>query len=335
MSRKKIDLCEENTSKLPTYKCSSFSKTKVINEDLLLEKTRQELINKSKNAQNYAASNQSKGRNRYERRKYSKIANSVRDYNNINMDVFWKDDILEFVIKVNGETNNYDVTITFENILKRLANEVKANKNKLEFKCVLRALIAAFNNNDVYVSCSCPDFVYSGINYYAAKQNFNSKPIMGKAMQAPLINNPGDTKGAGCKHILLCLSNIDWMMKIASVINNYIKYCRDNLQLIYADYIFPKVYDMPYKQAVQLDLFTEFDENDTPLIPSDFKTMKNVIDTGFKGKDEKGKFVKGNEFRFKKKEEPKQEVNNSEPLFHQESDGQNTERRYKIDSEEV
>ena len=124
------------------------------------------------------------------------------------------------------------------------------------------------------------------------------------------------------------------MMKVASVINNYIKYCKNNLQIIYADYIFPKVYGVPYKQAVQMDLFIDFDENDSPLIPSDIKTLDTVIGQGFRGKDDKGKFVKGNEFRFQKKEKPV-ETNNEEPLFHQDEEEEtNTERRYRIEDEE-
>ena len=135
-------------------------KTNIVNdessleESLLLEKTRQELINKSRNADNYT----SKGRenqNRYTRRLKSQISNSVRDYNRIDMDAFWKGDILDFDVHVHGETNDYVVKITFENILDELQNEVKRNNNKLEFKCVLRALLKAFNGDDVYISCSC------------------------------------------------------------------------------------------------------------------------------------------------------------------------------------
>lgn len=107
-----------------------------LNESILLEKTRQELINKSKNADSYSKNNQARGKNRWERRRYSQISNSVRDYNDINMDAFWKGDILEFGVKVKGETNNYVVLVTFEGILSELRREVQGNNNKLEFKCV-------------------------------------------------------------------------------------------------------------------------------------------------------------------------------------------------------
>ena len=128
---------------------------KYLKEQLLQEKSRQELINKSKSGAEYSKKNQHRGKNRWERRTYSQIANSVRDYNRIDMDAFFKGDILDFDINVNGETDNYVVQITFDGILSEIRREVQGNNNKLEFKCVLRALLKVFNSNDVYVSCTC------------------------------------------------------------------------------------------------------------------------------------------------------------------------------------
>lgn len=127
----------------------------LLTEEILDEARRQDLIDKSKNADNYSKTNQSKGRNRWERRRFSSISTTVKEYNDINMDAFFKGDILEFGIRVHGETDDYVVTITFEGILKELQREVKGNNNVLNFKCVLRALMMCFNNRDVYVSCTC------------------------------------------------------------------------------------------------------------------------------------------------------------------------------------
>lgn len=272
-------------------------KINILREELLLEKTRQELINKSRNADNYT----SKGReneNRYTRRLKSQIANSVRDYNRIDMDAFWKGDILDFDVHVKGETNNYIVQITFENILEELQREVKGNNNKLEFKCVLRALLKAFNGDNVYISCSCPDWKYR-MAYFATKNQYNSGA---PEVRPSDITNPTDSKGAGCKHSLLVISNLDWMMKIASVINNYIKYCRDNMARNYADYIFPKVYGEPYKKAVQLSLFDKEDKYGDGLLPSDKKTLDDVIAQSMQGRDERGRFNKDNRYKFQPRE---------------------------------
>ena len=99
---------------------------------------------------------------------------------------------------------------------------------------------------------------------------------------------------------MLVLSNTDWMVKIASVINNYARYCQKNMQKNYADYIFPKIYGMPYKKAVQLSLFDDMDPDKSGLLPSDQKALSDVIELGMRGKDEKGRFEKGNDYRFAK-----------------------------------
>lgn len=125
------------------------------NESYLTEKTRQQLLDKSRNGAAYAPGNRAKGKNRYERRKYSKVAATVKDYNSIDMNAFFKGDYLEFGVPVHGETDDYVVTVTFERILPRLQQEVRSDKNRLSEKAVLRALLGAFNTGDVYVSCTC------------------------------------------------------------------------------------------------------------------------------------------------------------------------------------
>ena len=295
-----------------------------IDESLLQEANRQDLLNKSKNADNYSKNNQSRGKNRYERRLYSHISNSVRDYNNINMDAFFKGDILEFGVKVQGETDDYIVTITFEGILKELQREVKGNNNQLNFRCVLRALMSTFNNRDVYVSCSCPDWTYRQA-YWATQGQYNSgTPQTDNGKQ---IANPNDTKGAGCKHVLLVLSNLDWLMKIASVINNYIRYSRDYLQRNYADYIFPVVYGVPYNKAVQLSIFDKEDKYGDAILPTDQKTIDDVIASSQVGRDEKGKFTTDNQFKF----QPKQDKNTDDLIDYENDDNQ---MKIDFDSEE-
>lgn len=45
------------------------------------------------------------------------------------------------------------------------------------------------------------------------------------------------------------------MMKVASVINNYIHYAETYMQRQFADIIFPKIYGIKYPEALQLGLF--------------------------------------------------------------------------------
>ena len=310
-----------------------------LRESLLNEATRNELINKSKKADNYSKNNQKRGKNRYERRLYSKIARSVRQYNKINFDSFFKKDILTIGIEVQGETSNYIVTMQFEGALDEIAREVKANGGKLEFKTIAKALARTFNMDNVKVACTCKDHQYR-MAYFAHKDNYG----IDVELRPSLITNPNNTKVA-CKHVLLVLSNLDWMMKVASVVNNYIKYCQKNLQNNYANYIFPKIYGMPYRRAVQLGQFVDgltptdqealarsgsislrdrdakgrwikgnayrFASKDTgdETLPSDQGTLTKVASTNLGDRDEKGKFIKGNSMRFQpKKKEPENDA---------------------------
>ena len=50
-------------------------------------------------------------------------------------------------------------------------------------------------------------------------------------------------------------------MKIASVINNYIHYMEEHYQRLYADVIFPKLYNKKYERDIQLSLFDDGKDN--------------------------------------------------------------------------
>ena len=102
------------------------------------------------------------------------------------------------------------------------------------------------------------------------------------------ITNPSDKLGAGCKHVLLVLSNNSWLLKCASVINNYIKYIEKHYPKLYADVIYPAIYKKPYEEPVQLSLL---DTEDDELI-SDKDTID--ISNTHSGRDEKGRFASGN-----------------------------------------
>lgn len=227
-----------------------------LTEELLLELNRSQLISKSKRSDNYK--DQSKGCNRWERRNKSRIDTKVAQYNKIDMNDLFKNDELKVGINVHGETSDYVVLIRYNYILEEIQNQIKRNNNKLEFKCILIALQRVFNQGNVFVSCTCKDWQYRQA-YNASKGGYNSGNL---EIRASNITNPGDTKGAGCKHVNLVLGNVDWIMKVASVINNYIHYMETNYQRKYADLIFPKIFGIPYQKAVQMNLFDKDDNLD-------------------------------------------------------------------------
>ena len=117
----------------------------VLNED-----TRQELISKSKHAKK-----ERDGKNRYEKRLKSRIVSSVREYNSMDMNKLFRDDILTVNVPVKGETDNYLVKISFGGFCKILRDKIEQNGGKLELRDVVQALTIGFNKGDVYVYCTC------------------------------------------------------------------------------------------------------------------------------------------------------------------------------------
>ena len=247
----------------------------------LLEDNRASLIGQSRQAGPYK--DQIRGKNRFERKKYSKIANAVKNYNQINMNSLFKQDILLVNIPVVGENDEYTVTIRLEGVVAEIQKNIKNNNNKLEFRTIIQALTKVFNTSDVYVKCTCPDFKYRFAHWNIVKNvsvdDSSKDPGPGKG-----IANPNDDKGRGCKHILLVLANGDWMMKVASVINNYCHYASEKMPEAFLKLIFPKLYGVPASEAEQNNIV---EDNE------DLETGKDLIDIINEYGRNRGKFKKG------------------------------------------
>ena len=241
----------------------------------LHEDTRSQLLNKSKSS--------IKGRQRYNRRTKSSISKTVSQYNEIDMNSLFKKNILTVGIGVRGETDNYTVTIKFGGFLDYLHTEVERNSGVLDLRSITQALLKSFNSDNVYVRCSCPDHYYR-YSYVNTKDDV----IVGTPQWIPApITNPDDSLGRGCKHILLVLSNNVWLVKIASVVNNYIKYMEKNYKDAYAKVIYPAIYKKRYEEPVQTSIF-----DDDELV-TDKETISDVNarakkDTQFKPGNKQG-----------------------------------------------
>ena len=120
---------------------------------ILLEKTRKELIDKSKSADKVKAY----GTTRYERAKKQHAFNTVAYFNKVDFNALFRANLLSFIVPVHGETSDYNVEIYFEGICEDIKKEIERNNGKLEYKCIYRALINAINREEIMVSCSCPD----------------------------------------------------------------------------------------------------------------------------------------------------------------------------------
>ena len=245
------------------------------------EATRTQLVAQSRNVGQYKDT--SRGRNRLERKRYSKVANAVKSYNSIDMNKLFKQDILQVNIPVVGETDEYTVTIKLEGVVAELQKNVKNNQNKFEFRTIIQALTKVFNTSDVYVKCTCDDFKYRFAHHLIVNNisvdDSSQDPGPGKG-----IANPNDDKGRGCKHVLLVISNGSWMMKVASVINNYCHYLSEKKPEAFLKLVFPKIYGVPADEAAENDLV---EDNE------DLETGKDLIDVVNDWARNRGKFKKG------------------------------------------
>lgn len=230
-----------------------FTKTtNTVSKKVLNEATRKDLLINSKGGKKY----KHKQGNRWDAKKQSSIANTVKDYNKIDMNTFWKKDVLNLDIKIKGETDDYVVTVEFANILTRIKNKVVQNRNILTIKTIYDSLVEALNSSDVRINCSCPDFKYR-FKVWATKNKYNAGEAENREAK---ITNPNNDLGTACKHILNVLNNAKWIKQTSSVINNYVNYCKDNMEYNYSRFIFPKIYGITYDKAVQLTL-DDYDEN--------------------------------------------------------------------------
>lgn len=254
------------------YKASRSKELSLESYKRLHEDSRAKLLSKSKQSD--------KGFQRFKKRVKSRVANSVKQYNAIDMNKLFKDDILTVDINVKGETDSYIVKISFGGFCELLQDQINKQQGQLDYKAVTRALILGFNKDDVYIHCSCPDANYR-MNFWQTKNGISS----GEPENRPSnITNPDDTLGAACKHVLLVLSNTSWLLKVGSTILNYIRYMEKHYQKLYADIIYPAIYGKEYEEPVQLDLF----DNDT------LETDTSTLDKSNEYARTKNQFKQGN-----------------------------------------
>lgn len=98
---------------------------------------------------------------------------------------------------------------------------------------------------------------------YNATQNDNligdpeARPIRTDVWHAGGLSaaNYDGSRGPICKHITLALKDTSWLIRVASVIFNYINYMKDHYERDYQKHIYPAIYQEPYPDdEVQLDL---------------------------------------------------------------------------------
>ena len=271
----------------------------------LNEEKRTQLISKSKTAQK-----EKDGKTRYQKRVKSKVRANVSQLNKIDFNQLFKDNIMTVNLEVDGETNTYLVTISFGGFLDQLRDELEKANNIFSLRTVIRALLNSFNSDNVYIKCSCPDFRYR-FAYWLSRDNI----IAGneKETRPSDITNPNNNLGNGCKHIMLVLSNTSWIIKLGSVVTNYYNYMEKHYKKLWADVIYPAVWDKEYEEPIQLDIdsIDDIDQLDTS---TDTVDKSNIYAR------DKNKFKKGNTMgiRFAPKNSREEDKNKNYSIFDRE-----------------
>ena len=147
-----------------------------------------------------------------------------------------------------------------------------------------------FNNEDIYFRCTCPDWQYRQ-GYWATKNG----TIVGEPETRPSnITNPHDTKGGMCKHVAMVMSNNSWIMKVASVVRNYIIYMQKHMPDLYYKVIYPALYGEEFTgEPLQMDIA------DVTGDERDLASGEDELDIANKWALTKTQFKPGNEYRYK------------------------------------
>lgn len=190
------------------------------------------------------------GLTRYDKRNKSRVKNSTSQMNSINMNDLFKNDLLTVDVPVRGETDDYMVRIKFNGLLDVIQRMVAENMDRFNSTIATRALSTCFNQNDVYVHCTCPDGKYR-MNYWNTVKAVNSgEPEVRPSNKT----NPHDTKGRGCKHVMLVLSNKKWLETLARTITNYYDYMEKHDTKIFKNFIYPAIHGHSMKFMAGVDL---------------------------------------------------------------------------------
>lgn len=233
------------------------------NRKSLTEDSRADLIRRGKAGDNYK--DQSKGRNRYERRTHSRVSSSVKNYNKIDMNKLFKDNILDVGVEVNGETDTYIVRLLWSGFLSSLKMYMKdQDEDTLDFRSISRALTDSFNHNDVFIHCSClhPDTIIPLLDgSYPSVSEMLDRYERGEQLYVYSVDENGDFKPGVVEKV--------WITKTAS---SFIKVTLDNNKYIITtpDHLY-MLRDGSYKQAEDLQIGQS-------LMPLYFNVWQNGYD---------------------------------------------------------
>lgn len=150
--------------------------------------------------------------NRYNKR----LGYKAGGFDGIDPEQLLANDLLATQVHV----GDYICNVAYRGVLKRLLEVLREQpKPNVTLQSVIRAVTRAMDNTDIYVNCTCPDFQYR-FAYWATKYDYKYGPPQNIPANK---TNPTDNIGSVCKHLTALLSNKRWLVKVSSIVNNFIK----------------------------------------------------------------------------------------------------------------
>jgi len=158
----------------------------------------------------------SKTRKQSPKRYAKRIYYGVKDFGKLNVNDLVADDMLVITAPV----GDYMCTVAYTGVLDELELILQRQQRpNVNIDTVRSAISNSIDKTDVKVNCTCADFRYR-FAYFATKNNYK----YGKAETRPSnITNPDDDIGAVCKHLTSLLVSKEWLRKVASIVNKFIK----------------------------------------------------------------------------------------------------------------
>lgn len=173
---------------------------KFTNVTLLLEKNRQELLNKQK---------------RETPERIQRAASYSVSQINIDSDALIND-WLVITTDISGNSHTYTDSIAFKNVMLDLIELAKIDsKHYVNSKLIIRSIKRSLDKHDIYISCDCDDFKYR-YDYHATQGKFKWGKLQNSNGKG--IRNPNNDIGCMCKHLYALLRSNTFLDKVSDKI---------------------------------------------------------------------------------------------------------------------
>lgn len=148
---------------------------------------------------------------------------SPKDFKNVDFEDLFVNDTFTWSTRVYGE-EHYIVTISFEGPFDYLKDTLKGMRGKNRYKRITvdllaKALSVCLDTEDLFVDCSCPDFLYR-FSFWATQADCKYGTPQ---LRAPTVRNVKNNKGYVCKHILAILYGKRWVQSAARAWYEYVQ----------------------------------------------------------------------------------------------------------------